>query len=114
MQRKLLFLSTVLLAISVAHPASASEPIRRINPGQEDVVIKHQCAFPVFGHIDGIEIIDTFIDDARNPVKQIVTFPGNVLTLTNMDSGTSVTILGTGSSQLRAQPDGSTSGRRCA
>ena len=109
--RKLLFLSTVLLAITVAPPASASKPIREINPGQDDAVITDQCAFPVLGHVDGIEIITTFTDRAGNPVKQVVTFPGNTLTLTNLDSGTSVTVVATGSSQLRAEPGGSVSAR---
>ena len=111
MLRKLLFLSTVLFALAIAPPASASKPAREIHPSQGDVVITDQCAFPVFGHIDGVEIITTFGDAAGNPVKQIVTFPGNTLTLTNMDSGTSVTVMGTGSTQLRAEPDGSVSAR---
>jgi hypothetical protein len=110
MRRTILFLSTVLLAVSVTHPASASQPIREIHE-QGDVVITDQCAFPVSGHIDGVEIVNTFIDDAGDPIKQIVSFPDNMMTLTNLESGTSLTILGTGSSQLRAQPDGSTSAR---
>jgi hypothetical protein len=109
--RKLLFLLTVLLAVTVAAPASASKPVREINPGQDDAVITDQCAFPVLGHVDGIEIITTFTDRAGNPVKQIVTFPGNTLTFTNLDSGTSVTVVATGSSQLRAEPGGSVSAR---
>lgn len=109
--RKLLFLSTVLLAITVAPPASASKPLREINPGQDDEVITDQCAFPVLGHVDGIEIITTFTDGAGKPIKQVVTFPGNTLTLTNLDSGTSVTVVATGSSQLRAGPGGSVSAR---
>lgn len=109
--RRLLFLSTVLLAVTVAHPAFATKPVREVNPGQDDAVITDQCAFPVLGHVDGIEIITTFTDSAGNPVKQIVTFPGNTLTFTNLDSGTSVTVVATGSSQLRAEPGGSVSGR---
>jgi hypothetical protein len=111
MRRTLLFLSTLLFALSLTTSASAGKPDRVINPSQDDVVITDQCAFAVLGHIDGHEIITTFFDAAGNPVKQIVTFPGNTLTLTNRDSGTSVTVMGTGSSQLRAEPDGSTSAR---
>lgn len=111
MNRGLLLLSTVLISLSLAPAASASKPTREINPSQDDVVITDQCAFPVLGHIDGIEIIKTWIDDAGNPVKQIVTFPGNTLTFTNLRTGTSVTVAGTGSSQLRAQRDGSVSAR---
>ena len=111
MRRRLLLLPTVLICLALAPEASAKKPMREINPSQDDVVIADQCAFSVLGHIDGIEIIKTWIDDAGDPVKQIVTFPGNRLTLTNLDSGTSVTVMGTGSSQLRAQPSGSVSAR---
>jgi hypothetical protein len=109
--RKLLFVSTVLLAITLAPPASAGKPLREIHQSQDDVVITDQCAFPVLGHIEGSEVVTTWTDDAGNPVKQIVTFPGNTLTFTNVDSGTSVTVMGTGSSQLRAERDGSVSAR---
>jgi hypothetical protein len=111
MRRGLLLLSTVLICLALAPAASAKKPTRDINPTQDDVVITHQCDFPVLGHIDGVEIIKTWTDDAGNPVKQIVTFPGNRLTFTNLDAGTSVTVVGTGSSQLRARPDGSVSAR---
>jgi hypothetical protein len=110
MWRTLLSLSIVLFSLTLAPAASASKPVRESGP-QDDAVITGQCAFPVLGHIDGIEIITTFTDRAGDPVKQIVTFPGNTLTLTNLDSGTSVTVMGTGSSQLRVESDGSVSAR---
>ena len=110
MLRTLVFLSTVLFALAVAPPASAHQPDREVHL-QDDIVIGDQCAFPVLGHVDGIEIVKTFTDASENPVKQIVSFPGNTMTFTNLDSGTSVTVMGTGSSQLRAAPDGSMSAR---
>ena len=85
MRRGLLLLSTVVICLALAPEASAKKPTRQINPSQDDVVITDQCAFPVLGHIEGMEIIKTWTDDAGNPVKQIVTFPGNRLTLTNLD-----------------------------
>ena len=36
-------------------------------------------------------------------------FPGNTLTLTNLDTGNSITLGATGSFQLRVEPDGSAS-----
>ena len=111
MWRRLLFGSTVLLALTLPAPASADKPVREINPSQGEHVIRGQCAFPVLGRIDGTEIITTFTDKAGNPVKQIVTFPGNTITLTNLVSGTSLTVMGTGSSQVRAAPDGSVTAR---
>ena len=65
----------MLFALAVTTPASASKPIREIHPSQDDVVITDQCAFPVLGHIDGVEIVTTFTDAAGNPVKQIVASP---------------------------------------
>jgi hypothetical protein len=111
MRRTLLFLSTVLFALTITPSASATKPVREVHPSQDDVIITDQCAFPVLGHIDGIEIITTFTDVAGNPVMQIGIFPGNMLTLTNLDAGSSITVMGTGSSQLRAGPDGSLSAR---
>jgi hypothetical protein len=102
---------TVSVALSVTPRASASKPAREIITGQPEVVITDQCAFPVLLHVDGIEIITTFTDKAGDPVKQIVAFPANMLTLTNLESGTSVTLVGTGSSQLRAESGGVVSAR---
>jgi hypothetical protein len=110
MPRKAFVLSVVLAVLAVASSASASGPIREKNE-QGDVVIRGVCTFPVLGHIDGVEIIKTYVDEAGDPFKQIVTFPGNRITLTNPRSDTSVIVMGTGSSQLRARSDGSTSAR---
>jgi len=110
MPRKAFVLSMVLALLAVAPSASARGPIREENE-QGDVVLRGQCGFPVLGHIDGIEIIKTFVDAAGDPFKQIVTFPGNRITITNLRSGVSTTVMGTGSSQLRAHPDGSVSAR---
>jgi hypothetical protein len=53
--------------------------------------------------------VTNFTDKAGNVVKQIVVFPANTVTLTNLDSGKSVTLVATGSFQGRAYPDGSVS-----
>jgi hypothetical protein len=110
MPRKLVIGSITLVALTLMPSASASRPIREVHT-QGDAMINRQCSFPVLGHIDGKEIITTFTDRDGNPVKQIVVFPGNRLTLTNVDTNTSITVMGTGSSQLRARSDGSTTAR---
>jgi hypothetical protein len=110
MPRNVLTLAIVLAVLIVASPASATQPIREVHT-QDDFVIRGQCEDPVVGHIDGNEIIKTFTDAAGNPIKQIATFPGNRITLTNLASGSSITVMGTGSSQLRAASDGSTFAR---
>ena len=107
MRRGLLLLSTVLVALAVVPAATANKPIREIIPAPDDIVITGQCTFPVLGHIEGSEIDTTFFDRAGNPVKLLGVFPGNTLTLTNLDTGESITLGATGSFQLRVQPDGS-------
>jgi hypothetical protein len=110
MRRTLLILCTVLSPMLLAPPAFAMGPTREVHT-QGDAVISDQCAFPVLAHITGVEVITTFTDRSGDPVKQIAAFPGNRITLTNFESGTSITIMGTGSSQLRVTADGSLSAR---
>jgi hypothetical protein len=110
MRRGLLVLSTVLVALAVVPAATANKPTREIIPAPDDKVITGQCTFPVLGHIEGSEIDTTFTDKAGNPVKLIGVFPGNTLTLTNLDTGKSITVGATGSFQLRVERDGSGSG----
>jgi hypothetical protein len=107
MRRRLLLLSTALIALAVAPVATANKPMREIHPGQDDVPITGQCAFPVLGHIEGGEIITTFTNQDGDPIKQIGVFPGNTLTLTNLDSGKSITLVSTGAFHARVEPDGS-------
>jgi hypothetical protein len=110
MRRGLLLLSTVLVALAVVPVATANKPVREIIPAPDDRVITGECIFPVLGHIEGSEIDTTFTDKAGNPVKLIGVFPGNTLTLTNLDTGKLITVGATGSFQLRVEPDGSGSG----
>ena len=110
MRRGLLLLSTLVMALAVAPAATANKPMREVNPAPGDRLISGQCTFPVLGHIEGSEINTTFTDRAGNPVRLLGVFPGNTLTLTNLDTGKSITLGATGSFQLRAEPDGSGSG----
>jgi hypothetical protein len=107
MRRGIVLLLTLLVVLAVAPAASADKPMREIIPGQDDVVITGQCAFPVLIHIEGREIITTFTDKAGDPVKQIVVFPGNKATLTNLDTGKSITVVTTGLAKVRLRSDGS-------
>jgi len=108
MRRGLLLLSTLLIVLAIASAAGANKPTQEIVPGQDDVVFAaDQCGFEVLGHIEGGEIITTFTDKAGTVVKQITVFPGNKATLTNRDTGKSITIPLTGSSSARLQSDGS-------
>ena len=108
MVRKIVVVSTVLMALA-ATPVSAAEPTREVHPGQDDVVITDQCNFSVLAHVDGREIITTYVDAAGAPVKQTQIFPDNRLTFTNMESSKSVTRMGTGATIVRAASNGGVS-----
>ena len=96
----------VLAAFAVAPTAMAAPPAREIHSAG-DRLINDQCTFPVLGHIEGSEIQTTFTDRAGNPIRLLGVFPGNRLTLTNLDTGKSITLGATGSFHLRVEPDGS-------
>jgi hypothetical protein len=109
MRRGLLLLSILVTALAAAPVATADKPIREVIPAPDDRVIDDQCSFPVLGHIEGNEINTTFTDRFGNPIRLLGVFPGNTLTLTNLDSDKSITVGATGSFQLRANPDGTAS-----
>lgn len=100
--------AAVLAALVVAPAASASKPDWHVDGAPADMVVPDQCAFPVLAHFEGTEIVTIFTDKDQNPVKLIAVFPGNKLTLTNLDTDRSVTFLGSSSSfHARAEHDGS-------
>jgi hypothetical protein len=109
MRRGLLLLSVVLVGLAVVPAATADKPAREVIPGHDDVVFSDECAFPVLIRIEGSEINTTFTDRAGNPVRLLGTFPGNMMTVTNLASGKSITLPATGSFQARLARDGSTS-----
>ena len=104
--RRGLCLSTMLIAVVVVPSAAADKPDSHIRPAPDDVTITGQCAFPVLGHIEGAEIDTTFTSKAGN-IRLLGVFPGNTLTLTNLDAGKSITVGATGSFHLTLQADGS-------
>jgi hypothetical protein len=96
----------VLAALAIVPGAIAGKPWREVS-APSDRLITGQCAFSVLGHIEGSEIDTTFTDRAGNPIRLLGVFPGNTVTLTNVVTGTSITLGATGSFQLRVEPDGS-------
>ena len=107
MMRAGLLFSTLLIALAAVPTASANKPWREIKPAPDDVLITDQCAFPVLAHFDGLEINTTFFEKAGNPVRLLGVFPGHTLTLTNPETGTSITLGAAGAFQLEVEPDAS-------
>lgn len=99
--------TVVLVALAVVPAATANKPIREVHASQPDMLTTDQCAFPVLGHVEGGEIITTFTNRAGNPIRQIGVFPGNTLTLTNLDTGKSITLVATGQFHAQLKRDGS-------
>ena len=111
MRRGLLFLLTTNLAVVLAPLATANngnKPDRHVNLDQGDATIG-SCLFPVFVHIEGREINTTFSLQQRTVIKLLGTFPANTWTLTNTESGTSMTVGSTSSFHARIEPDGTSS-----
>jgi len=106
MRRGILLLSTILLALAVVPAATAVKPKHDPIPPDADQTLA-ACGFPVLVHVDGPEISSMFFDKEYNQVKQIERFPGQTATLTNLDTGKSITVSDSGSSQARLGRDGS-------
>ena len=106
MRRGILLFLTVLVGLAVVPAATANKPTREIIPAPNDRVITGQCTFPVLGHIDGKEIDTTFTDKTGNPIKLLGVFPGNTLTLTNLDTGKSITVVASGQFHAQLKRDG--------
>jgi hypothetical protein len=107
MRRGFLVLSTALVALALVPAAAANKPLREVIPAPPDRIFTDECAFPVLGHIEGVEIKTTFTDHAGNVVKQLSIFPHNRLMLTNLETNASITVISNGSFHARVQHDGS-------
>jgi hypothetical protein len=93
--------------LSLAALASADAPTREViapGPDATDAV----CGFPVLIHSEGTTIRKTFTDNQGRVVRQIETYPGFRLVLTNVDTGESVTARIPGPLKLTFNPDGTT------
>jgi len=110
MRRRLLLLSVFgVLALALAPLTQANngnKPVREFNPDQGEGIVEGGCAFPVFVHIEGPEIVTHFSTRDRSVLKVIAITPGNTWTLTNVENGKSVTVDNTSSYHEEDYPDG--------
>ena len=97
----------LVVSLALAPAAGASKPERELVPAPDAMVFTGQCDFDVLGQIDGGEIDTTFFDNTGDPIKKIGVFPGQTLTLTNLATGQTITVVNAGSYQARAKRDGS-------
>ena len=110
MRRRLLLLSAVacvaLVLPSLTAANNGNKPDRRITLDQGDGTLD-SCGFPVFVHVEGREIDTDFTVRDRTVAKLLGLFPGNTWTLTNLDTGTSISVGNTSSFHQETEPDGS-------
>jgi len=111
MRRRLLLLSAVACGALALAPLttanSGNKPDRRITLDQGGGAFFGACAFPVVVHIQGREIDTTFSVKDGTVIKLLGIFPGNTWTLTNFDTGKSITVGNTSSFHRSIEPDGS-------
>ena len=102
-----LLAALLVVSLALAPAAGASKPEREVVPAPNAMVFTGQCAFDVLARIEGGEIDTTFFDTTGDPVKKIGVFPGQTLTVTNLETGQTITVLNAGSTQARVKRDGS-------
>lgn len=102
-----LLAALLVVSLALAPAAGASKPEREVVPAPDAMVFTGQCDFDVLGRIEGGEIDSTFFDTTVDPVKKIAVFPGQTLTLTNLETEETTTVVNAGATQARAKHDGS-------
>ena len=90
-----------------ATTSGADPPIREVLPAPADVQVD-LCDTSVLFHSDGTTIRRSFTDELGRTVRLLETYPGFRTTLTNLDTGASLTATTTGPLHQRVNPDGST------
>jgi len=101
------WLALALVALAVVPTAVAVTPAREPVPAPGDVILTDLCPFPVLAHIEGGEIDTTFFDREGDIRRLLGVFPGQTLTVTNMNTLESITVSDAGSFGATLQRDGS-------
>lgn len=112
MRRAALMLSTtVLVALAFAPTVNAGKPTTETIPLPPDFVMSASvCGFPVLVHSEGQDgTVTTFTDEDGNVVRQILIFPGNRQSFTNLVTGESIGVPTNGPGFWQFNPDGSSS-----
>jgi hypothetical protein len=99
------FLVVVVPFLSAPSALADKPQIQRI-PIDDQFVVEDQCAFPVEVHATGI-LVDIVSIDEDGTVHEFQAFPQFKGTLTNLDTGTSITLNISGPAFITVYPDGS-------
>jgi hypothetical protein len=89
-----------------APAATAGAPVRQVFAGV-DSRVDHFCGFPVLARAEGRVAVIDFFDANGNLVKSIQPVAGRLqTTVTNLDTGTTITLHASGPGILELSPDG--------
>jgi hypothetical protein len=105
--RTLVILGAVIVAVAGAPTATADKPFREVTSSFQDFVITDECAFPVLYHqLSGTAIVTIRSPRAGGFDYRLVA-PDGKASLTNIETGISITVQGGGQASLEVNPDGS-------
>jgi hypothetical protein len=105
--RLLLVSLAVLLALVTVAPAFAAQPEIKRTVVDDTFTVDDVCAFPLEVHVEGIERDALYYDQAGNLVQVIATFPRLRVTLTNLETGESLSFPSPSVATTKINPDGS-------
>src|SRR5436190_19777729 len=107
-QRVRLFLVGLmaLLIVAAVPSALAATPVI-IRTEINDTFPFTRCAFPIEGHVTGIDQEALYLDAAGNLVRVIATFPRWRLTFTNLETGKSISTASPDPVKTQINADGS-------
>jgi len=104
---QVLAFAVTLAALVMAPTAAADKPTRVVYPSPADFVIDDECTFPVLVHTPPGTEVYTFFDQKHGSIFKIFGAGGGKQTLTNMNTGASVTVTEAGSLNITNRSDGS-------
>ena len=108
--RAILIVPLAFAAILVAAPAGlANMPTREELPPAGDFT-DVGCGFPMFVDFEEAQsaVVTSFFDENGNLVREIAVFPGDTVTITNLETGESMAQSLSGQGVKEFHPDGST------
>ena len=100
-------LAAAVATVMVAAPAAAATPTQETTEFESDAVYTDLCSFPLRIQDEGTFLTKTFIDDAGNVERIVVTSPRYRAVLTNQITGQSIRVNAPGPEFYNYYPDGS-------
>lgn len=107
MKRTAVVLSALLAPLALALPAGAEPPARETDTFEGTHTAVGVCSFPLEVQDSGAVITTTYSDAQGEVVRIRGVYPGSTATVTNVETGESITAAISGPEFLTFHPDGS-------